>query len=60
MVRDGDAIIARTDLGRAERVILAGHLDTVPLPTTDGSRGTVPASASGRGEGSSTAAAPPT
>ncbi len=42
--RDGDSIIARTDLGRAERVILAGHLDTVPLPTTEGARGTVPAS----------------
>lgn len=42
VTRDGDAIIARTDLGRTERVILAGHLDTVPLPTTDGSLGTVP------------------
>ncbi|MBB2996506.1 succinyl-diaminopimelate desuccinylase [Paeniglutamicibacter cryotolerans] len=41
--RDGDAIVARTQLGRAERVILAGHLDTVPLPTAAGSRGTVPA-----------------
>ncbi|MCO1338725.1 succinyl-diaminopimelate desuccinylase [Kocuria polaris] len=40
--RDGDSIIARTELGRAERVILAGHLDTVPLPSTPGSRGTVP------------------
>ena len=28
--RDGDAIVARTDLGREERVILAGHIDTVP------------------------------
>lgn len=42
LVRDGDSIIARTNLGRAERVILAGHLDTVPLPATDGSLGTVP------------------
>lgn len=42
VVRDGDAIIARTELGRAERVILAGHLDTVPLPVTEGARGTVP------------------
>lgn len=42
VVRDGDAIVARTDLGRAERVVLAGHLDTVPLPRTPGSRGTVP------------------
>ncbi|HET8878029.1 MAG TPA: succinyl-diaminopimelate desuccinylase [Arthrobacter sp.] len=42
LTRDGDAIIARTRLGRPERVILAGHLDTVPLPTTEGSLGTVP------------------
>ncbi|MEE2521288.1 succinyl-diaminopimelate desuccinylase [Pseudarthrobacter sp. J75] len=42
VVRDGDAIIARTELGRSERVILAGHLDTVPLPTTPGAFGTVP------------------
>ncbi|KQR82791.1 succinyl-diaminopimelate desuccinylase [Arthrobacter sp. Leaf337] len=42
VVRDGDSIIARTALGRTERVILAGHLDTVPLPTTEGALGTVP------------------
>ncbi|MHA7281587.1 succinyl-diaminopimelate desuccinylase [Arthrobacter sp. TMS2-4] len=42
VVRDGDCVMARTGLGRAERVILAGHLDTVPLPTVPGSRGTVP------------------
>jgi succinyl-diaminopimelate desuccinylase len=42
LVRDGDAIIARTTLGRPERVILAGHLDTVPLPAVEGSKGTVP------------------
>lgn len=41
-VRDGDSLIARTNLGRDERVILAGHLDTVPLPHVAGSRGTVP------------------
>ncbi|WP_371783069.1 succinyl-diaminopimelate desuccinylase [Streptosporangium subroseum] len=29
--RDGDSIVARTGLGRAERVVIAGHLDTVPL-----------------------------
>lgn len=44
VVRDGDCVLARTNLGRAERVILAGHLDTVPLPTTPGARGTVPSS----------------
>ncbi len=41
--RDGNAIVARTMLGRPERVILAGHVDTVPvagnLPSRlDGSR----------------------
>jgi succinyl-diaminopimelate desuccinylase len=29
--RFGNTIVARTELGRAERVILAGHLDTVPV-----------------------------
>lgn len=29
--RDGDCIVARTTLGRAERVVIAGHLDTVPV-----------------------------
>jgi succinyl-diaminopimelate desuccinylase len=29
--RDGDAVVARTDLGRARRVVVAGHLDTVPI-----------------------------
>src|SRR3990170_4960952 len=29
--RDGDAVVARTHLGRGERVVVAGHLDTVPL-----------------------------
>jgi len=29
--RDGDAVVARTELGRAQRVALAGHIDTVPV-----------------------------
>jgi len=31
VVRDGDTVVARTRLGRAERVVIAGHLDTVPV-----------------------------
>ncbi|MHA7862598.1 succinyl-diaminopimelate desuccinylase [Tessaracoccus sp. Y36] len=29
--RDDDCVVARTTLGRAERVVVAGHLDTVPV-----------------------------
>jgi succinyl-diaminopimelate desuccinylase len=29
--RDGNVVGARTDLGRRQRVVLAGHLDTVPV-----------------------------
>jgi succinyl-diaminopimelate desuccinylase len=29
--RDGNAVVARTALGRARRVVLAGHIDTVPV-----------------------------
>lgn len=29
--RYGNNVVARTNLGRAERVILAGHIDTVPI-----------------------------
>jgi succinyl-diaminopimelate desuccinylase len=29
--RDGNAVIARTELGRDQRVVLAGHIDTVPV-----------------------------
>ena len=29
--RIGDAVLARTNLGRPTRVVLAGHLDTVPI-----------------------------
>lgn len=31
VVRNGDAIVARTHLGRAQRVVIAGHIDTVPI-----------------------------
>lgn len=30
VLRDGDTLIARTNLGRAQRAVIAGHLDTVP------------------------------
>ncbi len=39
VVRCGDTIVARTNLGRDRRVVIAGHLDTVPIngnvPTRD-------------------------
>jgi succinyl-diaminopimelate desuccinylase len=43
VARDGDAVLARTALGRDKRVLLAGHLDTVPIAdnvpsTVDGDR----------------------
>ncbi len=31
VTRIGHSIVARTDLGRGERVVIAGHIDTVPL-----------------------------
>lgn len=31
VVRDGDTIAARTALGRPRRVVIAGHVDTVPV-----------------------------
>ena len=31
VIRHGNTIVARTDLGRAQRVAIAGHIDTVPL-----------------------------
>ncbi|MGH3280922.1 MAG: succinyl-diaminopimelate desuccinylase, partial [Trebonia sp.] len=31
LFRDGNALVARTTLGRPERVVLAGHIDTVPI-----------------------------
>lgn len=39
LYRNGDTIVARTDQGRAQRVVIAGHIDTVPIngnvPTRD-------------------------
>ena len=31
VVRDGNAIVAKTNLGRDKRVVIAGHIDTVPV-----------------------------
>ncbi len=31
LLRCGNAVLARTNLGRGQRVLLAGHLDTVPI-----------------------------
>ncbi|MUN39790.1 succinyl-diaminopimelate desuccinylase [Actinomadura litoris] len=31
VLREGNNVVARTELGHGERVVLAGHLDTVPL-----------------------------
>ena len=31
VTRHGNTVVARTDLGHAERVVVAGHLDTVPV-----------------------------
>jgi succinyl-diaminopimelate desuccinylase len=44
VLRDGDAVLARTTLGRPERVVLAGHLDTVPVA------GNLPTKVTGSGE----------
>ena len=44
LVRDGNVLVARTQLGRAERVVLAGHTDTVPIA------GNVPSRTTGEGD----------
>lgn len=31
VVRDGNALVARTELGRPSRIVIAGHIDTVPV-----------------------------
>ncbi|WP_193598431.1 succinyl-diaminopimelate desuccinylase [Microbacterium sp. YJN-G] len=39
VIRHGNTVVARTNLGRAQRVVIAGHIDTVPIngnvPTRD-------------------------
>lgn len=43
LMRDGNVVVARTDLSRADRVVIAGHLDTVPIA------GNVPSRVTGQG-----------
>jgi len=31
VLRDGDALVAQTNLGRTSRVVIAGHIDVVPI-----------------------------
>jgi acetylornithine deacetylase/succinyl-diaminopimelate desuccinylase-like protein len=31
LTRDGNAIVAKTSLGRSQQVVIAGHIDTVPV-----------------------------
>jgi succinyl-diaminopimelate desuccinylase len=38
VARDGNVVTARTSLGRDQRVVLAGHLDTVPIAANVPSR----------------------
>jgi succinyl-diaminopimelate desuccinylase len=45
LTRSGNAVLARTNLGLASRVVFAGHLDTVPI------NGNVPHHRTGSGEG---------
>lgn len=35
VIRDGNTVIARTQLGRQQRVVIGGHLDTVPSSGND-------------------------
>ena len=42
VLRHGNTVVARTRLGRRERVVVAGHLDTVPIsPRTDNVPGSI-------------------
>lgn len=57
VLRDGETVVARTHLGRPSRVVVAGHLDTVPikdnlptwLETRDGADGSAQEVLCGRG-----------
>jgi succinyl-diaminopimelate desuccinylase len=44
VVRDGNVVIARTQLGRPSRVVIAGHIDTVPVA------GNLPSRVTGMGD----------
>jgi succinyl-diaminopimelate desuccinylase len=50
VLRDGDTVVARTASGRAERVVVAGHLDTVPLGRRDDGRANLPTWVTGGGD----------
>lgn len=49
VTRIGNGVVARTDVGAAERVVIAGHLDTVPIAEVDGVRN-VPCIVEGEGD----------
>lgn len=38
LMRNGNTIVAKTNLGRPERVVFAGHIDTVPANSNFGAR----------------------
>ncbi|WP_461023395.1 succinyl-diaminopimelate desuccinylase [Thalassiella azotivora] len=50
VLRDGDAVVARTTLGRDERVVVAGHLDTVPLGRRPDGTPNLPTWTTGKGD----------
>jgi succinyl-diaminopimelate desuccinylase len=50
VLRDGDAIVARTSLGRRQRVVVAGHIDTVPLGRRPDGSPNLPTWVTGQGD----------